>query len=427
GASMDSPESDGRTLRLGYEAKNIAKNIKNLEFDIYRSEVDHIMDNYTFRSTTPSANRMESPTNVETRGAKLKLTSKMGETTLDYGIQFESLDKDAIVYNVTNYLANPMAYTDSWPDALQETRSVFAESTTPLTNEQKLIAGLRYDSVTHEIDRTNKAVTIYTNTYADYSGTTKKDDSNLNGLLRLESKLGGLDSYVALSRTHRYPDATELFVAMGGKWIGNPDLKPEQHNQLDFGLAQNQGATTWSVNAYYDSVSDYVLRDLAINQDASLLNNGASIYVNKDAVIYGLNGAIKKQLNQDISLGMNASLTQGENTTDNRTLSNIAPLSGSAYGEYSKSNWLAGARFNFATEQTDTNELFNELETPAWSSVDLYGEYQINKTFALNAGVDNLFDHAYYTYFNRTDATTGADYKVYEPGRIVWAKLNAKF
>ncbi|MEA1987934.1 MAG: TonB-dependent receptor plug domain-containing protein, partial [Pseudomonadota bacterium] len=68
GASMDSPESDGRTLRLGYEAKNIAKKIKNLEFDIYRSEVDHIMDNYTFRSTTPSANRMESPTNVETRG-----------------------------------------------------------------------------------------------------------------------------------------------------------------------------------------------------------------------------------------------------------------------------------------------------------------------------------------------------------------------
>lgn len=73
------------------------------------------------------------------------------------------------------------------------------------------------------------------------------------------------------------------------------------------------------------------------------------------------------------------------------------------------------------------NEAFGELETAAWSTLDLFGNYQVNKHLKLSAGVDDVFNHAYFTYFNRTDATTGANYKVYEPGRIVWAKLNAKF
>jgi iron complex outermembrane receptor protein len=425
GAGMDSPESDGRTLRLGYEAKNIAKNIQTLEIDLYRSEVDHIMDNFTFRPETLVNKQMESPTNVETKGAKIKLTSQFGHTTLDYGVQFESIAK----YAELNSLAMPAMNQISWPDTLQETRSVFAESTSYFKDSQKVILGLRYDAVEHGIGLTTDAVPAYTLAYTDYNGKTKVSDANLNGLVRYERSFGNKNAYIALSRTHRYPDATELFMAKNtpvDKWIGNPDLDPEQHNQLDIGISENSKNTTWSVNAYYDNVNNYILRDLSQNQAISGLTD-ANVYANIDAIIYGLNSSFSHKLNRNLTMGGRASFTTGENTTDNRNLSNIAPLSGTLYSEYSASNWMAGTRFNFATAQTEVNAEYEELETAAWSTLDLYGHYKINKTITLSAGVDNVFDHAYQTYLNRVDSYSGDTFKVYEPGRIAWVKLNAKF
>jgi len=42
-------------------------------------------------------------------------------------------------------------------------------------------------------------------------------------------------------------------------------------------------------------------------------------------------------------------------------------------------------------------------------------------------GVDNLFNHAYQNYLNRTDAINGNTFKIYETGQTVSAKLSAKF
>ena len=88
-----------------------------------------------------------------------------------------------------------------------------------------------------------------------------------------------------------------------------------------------------------------------------------------------------------------------------------------------------GARFRFQDKQSaiDTLSGLDTQKTPAWSVLDLYGSYRINKTVKVMAGVDNVFDHAYFQHVGRTDSLTGNTINLYEPGRSAWVKLSAKF
>ncbi|MCF6253741.1 MAG: TonB-dependent receptor [Thiomicrorhabdus sp.] len=433
GATMDSPSSEGSTTRLSYKGDNISKAIQSIEVDLYASEVDHLMDNYTFRPATPVASRLETPSNVKTTGAKIQLSSQVDRTTLNYGLQVELLEKAATVQRATG-----QSIFNLWPTTESTTNSVFLEGITALTPKQKVIMGVRYENVSTQAkdassatDLGNTAFGLYNNTYTNYSGQTKADENNLNALLRYEQTFkNNINGFIGLSRTHRNPDATELYMARGGtsQWVGNPDLKPEAHNQLDIGLSQTHNTYQWAASAYYDVVENYILRDFAQNQSADVNIAGThTVYLNKDAVIYGLEASGQYQLSPQVVLGASANLTKGRNTSDNRNLSNIPPLSGALFAQYQKADWKAGARINLAAEQTDVNQEYGELETPAWSTVDLYGSYHINKTATLSLGVDNLFDHAYQNYLNRVDAISGNTFKVYEPGQTVWAKLSAKF
>ena len=455
GASMDSPESDGTTVRLRYKGEKINESIQSIDADIYSSAVDHLMDNYSLRTLlngdpVPADKQLKNVTNVTTDGAKIKLTSMVGHTQLDYGVQLEAVDKQATLQKPSG---TPTVWF-MWPDVETTTKSIFAESTSFFKDNQKVILGLRYDNYTSDANDANLATTAGNTAisqysrYNDFDGDTSVDQSNINALARYEKQLdNGINLYAGVSRTHRYADATELYMAKGGtmtkngvtsdvSWIGNPDLKPEQHNQLDIGLSQNDKHNSWSISAYYDAVNNYIIRDTnpTANQTGDLgeLITGATVdkrtvYLNKDATIMGIDASSSYLVNNNITLGVNASLTRGINDTDNRNLSNIAPLSGDVFAEYHESNWYAGARLNVSKSQTTVNNEFGELETAAWNTLDIYGQYAFNKTISLSAGVDNLTDRGYETFLNRVDVLSGNTYKLNEPGRSVWAKISAQF
>lgn len=432
GAGMDAPKSDGDILRLQYKGKKLSDGKTNGQLDAvlvdaYQSTVKHVMDNFTLR--TPGTMKMETPTDTTAKGAKIKLTHLIGKTELDYGIQLQSVVKNATLYNRgTNKSVSLM-----WPDAHTDQNGAFVQAKTALTDSQDLIYGVRVDQVTAEAKKANvasdmnvKATSLYSK-YTNYSGKTKVDETNWNGLLRYEQRLSkGMSWFTGVSLTSRTADESERFMAKSD-WIGNPDLKPEKHTQVDIGLAQATTSVSWSANAYYDQVKDYILRDYAKNQTGlTSLTGTQNIYVNKDATISGAELEATFHVSSSVDLGGQVSAVYGRNTTDKRNLSNIAPVSGNLNAKYTGSNWYTGTRFNFASEQSSVNTEYGENKTPAWSTVDLFAGYTMNKTLQLQAGVDNLFDHAYYNYLNRTDVL-GTSYKVMEPGRNIWARISAKF
>jgi iron complex outermembrane receptor protein len=434
GSGMDAPKSDGSMTRLSYEGKNFSGPVNEVEVSAYQSKVEHVMDNFSLREPPSATMWMETPTEVTTQGAKIKLTSNLNQTRLDYGLMLQTIEKDALGIDADN---GDQSMFIMWPNARTEQNSLFAEANTALSNSQNLIYGVRIDQVTAQAKDADKAPdlmamantpsALYQTVYSiDYSGE-KIEETNWNGLIRYEQTLSpSLAWFGGLSLTTRTADETERFIAKGGtdKWVGNPDLSPEKHMQLDLGLSQQRQAFNWTVNVFYDQVSDYILRDKAANQTTIATGQG---YVNVDAVIYGAEFDWGYQLNQAWLLGGNLALTQGRNTTDDRNLSNMAPLNGQVHTRYVRETWYAGSRISFATGQSQVDSEYGEEEAPAWSTVDIFGGYTVNKTVQLQAGVDNVFNHAYFTHVNRTDSFTGESYKVMEPGTNIWARVAAKF
>jgi iron complex outermembrane receptor protein len=434
GAAMDAPETEGNIQRLQYQRKRVAPNVKALNVEIYHTTVDHLMDNYSLRNNTGM--KMKTPTHTETQGAKIQAASWAGQTRLDYGVQLQSINKDAMMKTATGIDKSAI-----WPDVTTSVNSAFVESHTPLSEKTKLTAGLRADWVHAKAGRANQVISgttpsaLYAREYANYSGKTSQDETNLNGLLRIETQLNPtVKGFAGISHTVRTADATERFVAKNAgarSWVGNPDLDPEQHNQIDLGLSQTTESFQWQANVWYDQVQDYILQDDAKNQTAATATDNRQIYVNVDAELYGatLQGLYSATDNLDLSGQL--STTQGRNTTDHRNLAMMPPVNGQLSAQYYANKWNAGARFNFALEQSNIDKDYTPEathgKTPAWSTVDLFANYAINKTFSASAGVDNLFNQAYYSHLSYDPIDGSNLIHTNEPGRNLWAKVTAKF
>lgn len=451
GAGMDSPKSDGTINRIAYEGKKLSADVDAIDFNAYQSTVDHVMNNFALRNPPVMMGnpmKRETLSTTETTGGKLKLTSNLANSKIKYGVQIENINEDATLYNRNN---NQSIFL-IWPDVTTKTNSLFVEADTDLGGVV-LTTGLRYDAVDATAAKANvapefamgkKASFLYNAVYADYNGEDNATEQNVSGLIRATGKVNSLNWFAGFSHTKRTASATERFIAKGGKkgaganakqnfWVGNPNIKPEQHNQLDIGLSSDTNIFNWQVSAWVDKVNDYILRDLAKNQ----YNNGikasakelSDVYVNVDAQLYGADASFNWQASADIKLAGQVSYTNGKNTTDDRNIATLPPINGNVASEYYSDTFIVGAKFNFALEQANLDEKYTKIaqygKTAAWSSIDVYGEVDIAKNWSVKAGVDNLFDHAYYQAINR--GSLGKTYKVNEPGRNIWLAISADF
>lgn len=86
-----------------------------------------------------------------------------------------------------------------------------------------------------------------------------------------------------------------------GRWVGNPGLDASQHHQLDLGVSSLSKPRQISAVAFFDSASDFILRDRARGQPGILRADGASIYRNVAAELYGLEVDLWQRLARHVS------------------------------------------------------------------------------------------------------------------------------
>lgn len=405
------------------------------------------MDNYSLRPLT-STMRMQSPTTSNTLSGRLALSSKLGpSTSVDYGFNIQNVHRKADLIRVTPAPQTIMSF--NWPNVSTDRIGIFAEALHHLTKDSRVKAGVRFDNVTAEADLINTkpnmgattitAAQMYDRVYG-YQGDGKINEDHWSALARYELDLANKDLtwFAGVSRTMRTADETERFFANGANinavgefntanstaWVGNPNLSPEKHHQIDTGLHKQTEHYGWRATVFYDAVQDYILRDRRV-----VTNGRITTYRNVNATLYGaqLEGYTGFIGGSQLAGGL--SYVSSHNDTDNRNIAQTPPLSGYVAFNKNWSDYGLGARFRFQNQQSaiDTLSGLDIQKTPAWSVLDLYGSYRINKTVKVMAGVDNVFDHAYFQHVGRIDNTTGATYNVYEPGRSAWVKLSAKF
>lgn len=433
GAKMDSPYTEGNIVRADYTHRFASAKLSAVNLNAYRSTVDHLMDNYTYRNTNPMMWR-RTPTSTETVGGGLTLKSQFGPAALTYGWDSRYEKKLATFENAKTNTALSLM----WPDTRIQRNSLFAQMVHPFA-KGTLTLGVRQDWLHTDAKKADTVVNgstahaLYDATYKT-PATIKQDDSLTHALVKWQQPMGLWKTSLNLAHTGRAPSATERYIAKNAgqnSWVGNPNLKPEYHNQLTLSASGNGLGAYVQASVWKDWVDNYILKDFAKNQPQfAKTSDNRIIYVNKTAELQGATVSADWPLTSKLDMLVEANYTEGRNTADHRNLAGIPPLNGKVQFEYAAAKTRYGARINWAADKTaiDAASPDETGKTSGWATLDLYTRVQLHRHVHLSAGVDNVFDHAYADYLNRKmDPTQGTSYQVNEPGRTFYAKITAKF
>lgn len=449
GAGMDSPKSDADNIRLKYEQSDKLGPLSGIKAEIYSSEVDHLMDNYSLRELTAPM-RMSVPTTSDTKGGRLLGDLKLGETTLTVGFDYQKNERNADRFSGMANMEPATLQSIMWPGAELEQTGVFAEASHPLSDKARIKAGLRYDRVDASISRGDEKPDLGpsptpNNLYAAYYTDTSDDatENNVGGFVQYEREIGDGTLYTGFSRSVRTADSTERYLASFARnmmtgvdtsWVGNPELEPEKHHQLEAGMRWSGNAWDTDLSLFYNDVTDFILRDKARGQEGILVGNGtATIYRNVDAEFYGIEWQGGYKLLDSLTTTASLAYVHAENTTDDRPLAQIAPLEATIGVEYSLGAMEFGSNLRMSTKQTradlESGSGQDAQETPGWGVIDLYGKYAVAKNAEVSFGIDNLLDKTYAYHVNRANADPFSPeaIQVNEPGREVWLKAGVKF
>ncbi len=436
GAMMDAPMSDSDTYRIKFEREAAIGPFSAIKAELYSSSVDHLMDNYTLRTATGAL--MRTPTESDTWGGRLSGDIAItADSSLTIGVDHQDNSREAILHNDTT----GTIMSHMWADASLRQTGIFAEYSNELTASNRLDMGLRYDRVEADLGNPNApGMRTPNQMFQLYYGTTAEDqhENNIGGFIRLKHAFAEIPAYIyaSASRSVRTADATERYMAKwvgmaNMRWVGNPDLDPEKHHQLELGVVSETADMNISSSIYYNDVDDFILYDRAHGQDSILLADSAVIYRNIDAELYGLEFEIGQRWG-NWSAGFTLAYTHAQNKSDHRPIAQIPPLEGSVSLDYTNGPWSAGGVVRAAAQQsrvddnTATGSGLDSEKTPGWGVLDLHAGYKIKKQWQIEVGVKNLFDKDYAQHLNKA-SSIDAGSQVDEPGRSFWVSMNATF
>ena len=419
GALMDSPYADAENTRIKLIHQFTQGALRELKIEAYQSDVIHLMEN----------SMMSSPSSSDTDGMRIVLDAHAADIDWTLGVDMQNNERTAVAYMKSNGMA---AFTQ-WPGVEIKQAGVFVEGEKALGQDDVLKAGFRYDRVDASASNVNDTfgMTTPATQYLAVNGTseTDSDENNLGGFASWTHRLNNQYTFeTTLSRSVRTADATERYVAKTSgatPWIGNPQLSPEKHHQIEAVFASKEERLNWSVTGWFNHVDDYILRHKS---------GGTERYDNVNARLYGLEAEIAYHLSDALTVGSSLAWLQGQNRDDDQDLSRISPLELKTTLDYQKQQWKAGLEWRLVAQQnnvclsSDINCGGQDVrQTPGYGLVNLHGEYAAKNGFTVAMGVDNLFDKDYTMHESRDYVLDAAPVQVTEPGQNIWLRVSASF
>ncbi len=436
---MDSPETTtiGANSRLHLPVDHDV--LKAIDASLYANKVDHLMDNYSLREVGMMSMKTEAES--RTAGGRLAANLDLGGWKTAVGVDMQSNSRASERY--TGMMAATGLQSYSWPEVRITNIGVFGETRIPLAERTTLVAGGRLDIVritAGAADRIASASGISANTqYQRVYGTAfeNKTEVNLGGLLRLEQDLGGgFGAYGGLSRAVRTADASERAMAAGyGSmgWVGNPDVRPEKHHQMDVGGTYRTDGADLFLSGYVDMVEDYIVADRARGQSGVLISDGTKVTTNTDAMIAGIEagGALRPMPSWLVEGSL--AWTWGQDLDNNRPLAQIPPLTLRGAVTYEGKGWTLGGVVNGALAQnrvdmdTTTGTGRDVRATPGYVTFDLKATVTAFDPFDIGIGVTNLLDATYANHLNKATSFDPTEVQVNEPGRSFFLTVSTRF
>ncbi len=248
-----------------------------------------------------------------------------------------------------------------------------------------------------------------------------------------------------LSTGYRAPnidDAAKVFDSEPGSVVvPNSNLKPEYAYNADLGFTKVfSDLLRLNLTGYYTILNDALIRrDFTVNGQDSVTYDGQlsqvqAIQNSSRATVYGLQASIRYQVTPELKFSSQINIQKGEEEQEDGTnapLRHAAPTFGETHLTYSKDKLEIDfyaeyngeiSNSNLAPSEKSKDYLYANDEngnpySPGWYTLNLNSAYQVNSTFNISTGVDNITDQRYRPYSSGIAA----------PGRNFFVAVRAQF
>lgn len=445
--TMDEKSDDTRMVSMDYSAKDLPKVIKALDVKVYRTHVDHLMDNS--KRETWQDKQMVADVNAINTGGKAIMGMKIKNQNLSGGLDFENIYKDGIrTMSMLMMGTTSTKRFNLWNKAVIQNAGVFAGYNSVFKSFM-IDAAMRVDF--NNADSEDTLVLIKNG--VEYFNKTASQFVNLSANLGLTRQITEkLSLSLAAARGTRSPNMLERYIKLlsigydNYDYLGNPQLKPETNNELDLTLRYSDVKLgSMYVNGFYSYVKDYisaVMLPSSVIMPATLGAPGVKQFVNVDnATFTGFELGYTSPEAYKLGINIIAALTYGripevtkyiitagqvtgDTLIKNDALPEIPPFETTLniYYRLLKGNLVPKLSYRMVAAQHHVSKAFYEPETPGFSILNFSVAYRVSKNIDINAGVNNIFDVSYYEHLNRK--IIGSTEKLYEPGRVFFVNLN---
>jgi hemoglobin/transferrin/lactoferrin receptor protein len=244
-------------------------------------------------------------------------------------------------------------------------------------------------------------------------------------------------------RVPNFDDLTKVFdtkagnaTTVGTLVIPNSNLGPEKTINVDVSVTRFFGAKARleALGFYTKLIDAIVVKPSTYNGQGVIKYNGfdANVLTSQNAAeayLYGYTLSGRFDFTEALSFSGSYNFTYGSVLNPGNTetpLDHIAPAFGRAGILYAKKKIRAEAFINFSSKKSlsdysssgeDNLQYAPADGMPGWYILNLRGSYEINKTFLIQAGIDNLMDIQYRTFASGINA----------PGRNIFGTLRVRF
>lgn len=418
GKAMDGVKDNTTRAKGSMAFLDLGSFSDRLELSLYTNEVDHDMDNYSFRMiAAPMA--AKTITQSYTNGFNVANQKAYEDFTIEYGANGYTRHHKADMNRVNTGASMQML------DGKVNDVGGYVDGKIPFDSNLVSI-GVRYDQLNFKNESQNIAALTMTHGSFDDS----RDENTLGGYLKLDHYLGENGKiYGGVGRSYRAPTPVELYiVAQSGTWVGNPNLNLTQNDEADLGAEFNNDTFSANASVFYSSLKDYIY-PVAVTTMSPTGPMGRKTYQNIDANIYGGMVGGGYNLTQTINVKAAVSYQVGEKDSGtDKDLVDIPPLKTITSLNYDDGMIDGSLEWIAAATQDKVDSTLNQPEVAGWGILNLRGGYEPIKNLELSAGIENLLNQTYAlsTSFdiNPLNPTT---YIVNEPGRTFYIGGNYKF
>ncbi len=429
--AMDGVRFDRSNVGLKFRRRHISPLVQRVEAQVYYNYIDHVMDNYSLRSFTPTA-MMPNPSannpDRKTTGGRLLAGLALGDATdATIGVDYQSnIHSDR---KTMNALTMPYESMVRLQDAVFRDVGLFAQATHDISERDRVLAGIRSD-FWHAEDKRATVQTGMTSTANPSYGATRNEALG-SGFLRYEHDLATapVTLYVGVGHTARFPDYWEMIAEESLTTVSAFYTKPEKTTQVDTGVNVNGKTIVASVSAFANKIKDYNLIQSNVVKGARL----ATVTRNVDATTWGGEASLAWMFADNWKTNASLAYVYGQNDTDHLPLAQMPPLQGTLGLDYDDHVYSAGILLRLAATQNryavnQGNIAGQDIgRTGGFGVVSLHAGWKPKQGIKLTAGVDNLFNKVYAEHLNRAGSMVPGfvtTQQVNEMGRSLWLSAN---